>query len=232
MKKNYVFYYLILSIAAALLTILITLFIPFNINTVGWYDKLFLSVIIIIGCLYGCTLAFHPSWLKKYKKTKEPTKINQKTTKRKREGHHPDCKKFENHTILINEKKICTGCLGLSLGCITAIILVIIYLNFDIIWSSVILHFFIFVGLVMIFLSYIETILPRKNKVFHIISNITLVLGFLLVTIGIFQITGNKIYGLIGIILSVLWLDTRIQLSNWRHSLICSTCIEKCKMYQ
>ena len=232
MKKNYVFYYIILSISAALLIILLALFSPLKINTITWYDKLFLSVLIIIGCLFGYNLAFHPSWLKKYSKTNIQTKKNQRTTKRKREGHHPNCSKFQNHTILINDKKFCTGCLGLCLGCITAILLVIIYLNFDIIWSSVILYFLIVIGLIMIFLSYIETVLTRKHRIFHIISNIALVLGFLLVTISIFEITGNKIYGLVGIILSVLWLDTRIQLSNWRHSQTCIKCIEKCKMYQ
>ena len=232
MKKNYVFYYIGLSIVAALLTILIALFAKLKINTVIWYDKLFLIVIIIIGCIIGYTVAFRPGYFRKYTKTTKHAEKKQIKIKRRREGHHPDCNKFQNHTILIHEKKICTGCLGLSIGCIMAILLAIIYLNFDITWSSMILYFFILIGLILIFLSYIETILPRKHQIFHIISNIALVLGFFLVTIGIFEITGNKIYGLLGVILSVLWLDTRIQLSNWRHSLICSKCTEKCKMYQ
>jgi hypothetical protein len=232
MKKNNIIYYIPFSITAAVLVIVLSLFAQSNINTVGWYDKLFLSVLIIIGCLFGYNLAFHPGFIKKYTKTKKSTEKNQIKIKRRREGHHPDCSKFQNHTILINDKKFCTGCLGLSIGCIMAIVLTIIYLNFDITWSSVILYFFIFIGLILIFLSYIETILPRKHQIFHIISNIALVLGFFLVTISIFEITGNKIYGLLGVILSALWLDTRIQLSNWRHSSICSKCTEKCKMYQ
>jgi len=230
--KKFVFYYISISAAAALLIVLLTIFSQSKINTVIWHDKLILSILIIGGCFFGYSLAFHPGWMKRHTKKIENNTSVKKSIKRKIEGHHPDCSKFEKHTILINDKKFCTGCLGLSLGCITAILLVIIYLNFNIIWSSAILYFFIFIGLIMIFLSYIETILPRKRSIFHIITNIVLVLGFLLVTISIFEITGNITYGLIGIILSVLWLDTRIQLSNWRHGLICSKCIEKCKMYQ
>jgi hypothetical protein len=231
LKKNYVFYYLSLSISAALIIILFTIFSQLKLNSVIWNDKLFLSSFIIIGCLFGITLGFYPGWLKKYSRNGKEVKVVKKNIKRKREGHHPDCDKFQNHTILINNKKFCTGCLGLSLGCITSILLVIFYLIFDIIWSSIVVYFFVFIGLIMIFLSFIETMLPRKNGIIHIILNLFLVLGFLLVTISIFEITGNIIYGFIGIIFSVLWLDTRIQLSNWRHSLICLKCIEKCKMY-
>ena len=83
----------------------------------------------------------------------------------------------------------------------------------------------------MIFLAYIEIVFPEKYMIFHIVSNVILVLGFIMVTISIFEIKGDKIYGVLGIIISVLWLDTRIQLSNYLHSSICSDCVKKCKMY-
>jgi len=229
-KKNYVFYYVIISIFAALLLLIFAFRSPLNINTVSFNEKMLLAIIIIIGCSYGVSLAFYPGWLKRKTKIKGNSD-NEKKPTRRRCGHHPDCDKFEYHTIQIKNKTYCSGCLGLSLGSIIAIILIIIYLVFNIIWSSRILYSFMIIGLILIFLSYIETVFPRRNNIIHIISNIALVMGFFLATISIFEITGDIANGILGVLLCILWLDTRIQLSHWKHRKICSKCKENCKMY-
>jgi hypothetical protein len=230
LKKNYVKYYVIFSVTVALLLIILAFFSTSILNSITLNEKIILSLFIIIGCLYGISLAFHPGCLKKQKKILKQSNERLKTM-RSRRGHHPDCEKFYFHTILINKKTMCTGCLGLSIGCLISIILVVFYLIFNISWSITILYFFIVLGLLLIFFAQIETIITRKFKILHIITNITFVLGFLFITIGIFEIKGQLIFGFLGIVLSVLWLDTRIHLSNWRHSLICRNCKEKCKMY-
>jgi hypothetical protein len=89
----------------------------------------------------------------------------------------------------------------------------------------------VFLGLIIIGLAYVEIMLPIRHAVVHIISNIFLVLSFFLVTISIFETTGNKVYGILSVIISFLFLDTRIQLSNWQHARICESCSETCKMH-
>ena len=230
--KN-VYYYLFLSIVAAALLLVLTFFSSSIINTIETYDKLFICGVFITSCILGISLAIFPGWFNRFTKHEKHDanrKIIQKIT-RKREGHHPDCDQFKNHTIKIKNKTLCTGCFGLSIGSVISIILMIIYVLIDSNQSSTIFHFLIFLGLIVIGLTYVEIILPVRNAVVHVISNIFLVISFLLITISIFEITGNKIYGTISVIISFLWLDTRIQLSNWQHARICKHCSERCKMY-
>ena len=230
--KN-VYYYLFLSIVAAALLLVLTFFSSSIINTIETYDKLFIGGAFITSCILGISLAMFPSWFKKFAKHENrgaSRQIVQKMT-RKRKGHHPDCDQFQNHTIMIKNKTLCAGCLGLSIGSVISIILMIIYVIIASNQSSTIFHLLIFLGLIMIGLTYVEIILPVRHAVVHVISNIFLVISFLLITVSIFEITGNKIYGTISVIISFLWLDTRIQLSNWQHARICEHCSETCKMY-
>ncbi len=231
--KN-IFNYLTLSIAAAFLLLMLAFFIPSKVNTIVTYDKLVIGGAFITSCIFGISLAIWPSWHKKLviSRNHGANRQQEQKTNRKHQGHHPDCNQFQNHIIRIKNKTYCAGCLGSSVGSVISIFFMIIYLIIASNHSSTTFHFFIILGLIIIGLTYIEIMLPKRYAVIHVISNIFLVIGFLLITIGIFEITGNRIYGLTYILISFLWLDTRIQLSNWRHGLICGDCTETCKVYQ
>ena len=229
--KN-IFYYIILSIAAAVLLLILTFLNPLNTTTIGIYDKLFVGGVFITSCIFGISLAFYPRWFRRLTKHATHHLNSGKSRKitRKYRGHHPDCGNFQSHTIETKNKTLCAGCLGLSIGSIISIVLTIIYMI--IIREKVATGFYyvVFLSLIIIGLAYLEIMLPIRQAVVHVISNIFLVLSFLLVTISIFEITGNKIYGILSVIISFLFLDTRIQLSNWQHTRICESCSETCKM--
>jgi len=230
---KHIFYYLILSITAAFLLLILAFFSPSNVNSIELYDKLFISGLFIIICIFGISLAFYPGWYRRITNFGNYNKQKQQTKKavRKREGHHPDCNEFKNHSIKIKNKILCAGCLGLAIGSAISIFLMILYIFIENNQSSTIFQIIAFLGLIMIFFTFVEIMFPLSNAVGHVVSNIILVIGFLLITISIFEITGNKIYGAITVLFSFLWLDTRIHLSNWRHTLICNNCDENCKMY-
>lgn len=232
-QKN-IFYYLTLSIAAAFLLLILAFFSPSNISIIGTYDKLVIGGAFITSCIFGISLAIWPSWHKKLviSRNHDANKQQEQKTNRERQGHHPNCNQFQNHIIRIKNKTYCAGCLGLTIGSIISIFFMIIYLIIASNNSLTTFHFFIILGFIIIGIIYIEIMLPIRHAVIHVISNIFLVIGFLLITIGIFEITGNRIYGFACILLSFLWLDTRIQLSNWRHGLICGNCTETCKVYK
>ena len=232
-QKTNVIYYLILSITAAILLLTLAFFNSSNTASVDIYDKLFVGGVFITICLFGISLAIYPGWFKRFTKQEKhsPNKKQTQKTARKRKGHHPDCDQFQNHTIRINNKILCAGCLGLSIGAILSIFLMILYIVIEGELSFTTFYFFMFLGLIIIGLVYIEIMLPIRHTIIHVISNAFLVISFLLIVVCIFEITGNKIYGAVSILLSFLWLDTRIQLSYWQHSLICNNCTEQCKMY-
>jgi len=232
-QKTNVIYYLILSITAAILLLTLAFFNSSNTASVDIYDKLFVGGVFITICLFGISLAIYPGWFKRFIKQEKQNPNRRQTQKaaRKRKGHHPDCDQFQNHTIRINNKMFCAGCLGLSIGAILSIFLMILYIVIEGKLSFTTFYFFMFLGLIIIGLVYIEIMLPIRHTIIPVISNAFLVISFLLIVVCIFEITGNKIYGAVSILLSFLWLDTRIQLSYWQHSLICNNCTEQCKMY-
>ena len=232
-RKN-IFYYIILSIVAAVLLLILIFLSPLNTTTIVMYDKIFVGGVFIASCIFGISLAFYPRWFRKLNKHATHNLNSEKSKKitRKYKGHHPNCDNFQNHTIETKNKTLCAGCLGLSIGSIMSIVLTIIYIYItreEKVATG--FYYVVFLGLIIIGLACVEIILPIRNAVVHVISNIFLVLSFFLVTISIFEITGNKTYGILSIIISFLFLDTRIQLSNWQHARICESCSETCKVY-
>ncbi|UCD12882.1 MAG: hypothetical protein JSW60_04770 [Thermoplasmatales archaeon] len=230
-KVENVFYYLILSTAAAFLLLVLAFFSSSNINTIGTHDRLFVGGVFVASCIFGISLAIYPGWLRRSLKIGSRSENKRKPQKTMRKGHHPDCDQFQNHIIRIGNKTLCAGCFGLSMGSIISIFLMIIYVIITSGWPPVMFRFLLLIGLIMIGFVYVEIMFPMRNTIVHVLSNVFLVISFLIIAIGIFEITGSKIYGTVGILLSFLWLDTRVQLSRWCHTLICSNCNETCKMY-
>ncbi len=232
-QKRTVIYYLILSIAAAAMLFVLTFIVSSNVTHISIYRKLLVSGALVSSCIFGISLAIYPSWLKRLTKHGNyyPKKQRDQDTSRKYQGHHPDCDKFQNHRLAIRAKTTCAGCFGLSIGSILSIGLVIIYIVLIREQTMNMPYVFFYFGLIVIGLVFIEIALPKRLAIVHVVSNIFLVIGFFMVTIGIFEITRNEIFGLLSILFSFLWLDTRIRLSSWRHSQTCVDCSEKCKRY-
>jgi hypothetical protein len=232
-EKHEVTYYILFSIIAVFLLLVLIYFGVSNKQPIRFYDKLLIGGLLIASCLFGISLAFFPGWYKKILKPDMNNAYikNDKVVLRKRIGHHPDCDSFKNHVIAFGENFLCTGCLGLAIGSFISIFLILIYLVFSYGNSSFVFYLFFFFGLIMIAFNFIEIMFPVRNKYVHIFSNSLIVLGFFLIIIGIFELTGSTSYAIISLIFSFLFLITRIQLSHRRHSLICKLCSKKCKMY-
>lgn len=232
-QKSEVIYYILLSIIAVFLLLVLIYFASSKTVIIDFYDRLLVGGLFIVCCLFGISLAVYPSWYKKILKISK-NNLNKKKDKkvlRKRKGHHPDCDQFKNHVIRLNNKVLCTGCLGLAIGSIISVFLMLIYLAFVSGKTSTMFYSLVILGLIMIAFNFVEIMFPLRQRAVHIFSNVLIVVGFLLIVIGIFEITGSKTYAITSIIFSYLWLFTRIQLSHQRHSLICSSCSKKCKMY-
>jgi hypothetical protein len=204
--------------------------VPSDTNT--FVDKLFVGGAFIGSGIFGISLAINPGWMKKFTKQLKKTSVTKplKKPKIKIKGHHPDCEKFKNHIINANSKSYCAGCLGLSIGSVISITAFIIYIITEVKYANF-FQYLIILGLFFIGIAYIEILVTKRNAVTHVISNIFLVIGFFLVIISMLEITGNKIYALIGVTFSFLWLDTRVQLSSWQHTKICKNCNKSCKIY-
>ena len=222
--------YLILSIIGASLIIFLVLFFPINDIKVEFFDKLVVGGLFIISCIFGISLAFKPNWTTTCL-DQDIHKIDTKHVREKaksRIGHHPLCGQFDSHRIQINNEIQCAGCTGLAIGAGISIIITIIYLVFPIQIPKFIFFYFILLGLFFIIFNFTQIVSFQNNAKAHLFSNVLLVIGFFLIVVGLFQSTGKIFFGILGIMTSILWVDTRIILSKWNHDRICELCKDKC----
>jgi hypothetical protein len=88
-----------------------------------------------------------------------------------------------------------------------------------------------FLGMILVALCLMEIAIKQGTQWSHLIANCLLMLGFFLVTVGMISSTGKVVYGLMAIVICFLWLDTRIQFSDWRHARTCNSCGRSCGFY-
>jgi len=204
--------------------ILVSVFSYSDQNVVNMSDKLVVGGLFIISCIFGIYAAVKPD--RNYPKGDDGQQSQIKMI-----GHHPDCEEFNNHVIKIKNFILCPGCYGLALGSVISILLMSGYIAFPIEIQHIHLYVLVIFGMLLIVLNFVEIIIPARIAYIHLICNIFLVISFFLIILGILHLTGNMIYGLLAVLISYLWLDTRVQLSAWRHSRVCQNCNESCKVY-
>ncbi|MFA5771638.1 MAG: hypothetical protein WC974_02785 [Thermoplasmata archaeon] len=222
--------YLALSIVAAILIVIIILLYGHSENNIRDFERIVFAAIFILCCALAVSFAIKPNWLKRL--THHGDNVLNETTAHKitrmRRGHHPDCKGFEAHIVRIKNRIICSGCLGLASGSVISIVLVLVSLNVLDVMPAYFLYIMIILGFVFIAANYIEIKFLERKAYVHIILSALLPISFCLVSRGLLELTGSIFFGFVGLLISFLWLDTRIQLSLWHHESICKNCKEKC----
>lgn len=145
-------------------------------------------------------------------------------------GHHPDCARFDNHRLLIGGKSWCSGCLGLMAGAVASAALAIFYLfSVDSIRGSGSLALLV-VGFCLVSMAFAEASFRRRVSAAHLSTNSLMIVGFFSLAVAMTNV-GGLVPGLIAVAFSYLWIDTRIELSLWRHRQVCSRCPQACKRY-
>lgn len=225
--------YLGLSVAGAALLVVFVLMTPAPTRTLVVLEKMIVAGVFIASCVVGISFSLRPNWVRPFISKKENTEKNHsEALQRSFRGHHPDCKTFEKHRMIYQNKIWCAGCLGLLVGCVLSIILMILYVVVPFQQPPTISRLLLFLGLLVIALVYLEIIRGSQHSIIHVLSNGMLVLSFFFITTSIVELSGKVVYGFFTILLCILWLDTRIQLSRWHHRHLCSFCPESCKIYE
>jgi hypothetical protein len=231
-QKNNAFFSLILSAIGGVFLSILILQTPVSSPPLMVSEKIIISGMFIFLCFLGMSLSLRPNWIKIKFKKKEPLIMNQQTApQRSFIGHHPDCTFFDTHRIKYKRKILCAGCVGVLIGCGAAAVLMASVMILSIQDSLRYPHLQFFLGLFLVGFVFIELLLNNRFPLFHTISNGLFIIAFFFVVEGAVEYTKSGIYGFFTILICVLWLDTRIHLSRWRHNRICQCCKEPCKMY-
>ncbi len=203
-----------------------------SIVRLSFVERVFLGSIFVFLCSIGVSLCVRPNWMTRKVLKKDTMRVNQgHEVIRCFIGHHPDCSVFDHHRITFGKKTWCAGCIGLLIGCLLSSGLMILYVLWNLILAASMYSVLFFFGILCIILVYAELFIGSRWRLIHILLNSMLIVGFFFITISIGEQTGDVVDGFFTIVLCLLWLDTRIILSKWRHSLLCNNCPESCKTY-
>jgi len=211
--------------AFGLFLVLIFAFNPPTIHdNFAWRKPLIGSLFSLI-CISGILAALLP---KKCSKTfhfqKSETNFTSHKISATSKGHHPDCGSFSDHVMRIGSRTFCAACTGLLFGAIIAIIGTAFYF-FDG-WLLGEMNFLtISTGIIGLILGFFQ--LKFKGFV-RLILNLFFVFGAFLILAGIDELARNLFIDSFLTALIVFWILTRILLSQWDHSKICSSCKSPC----
>lgn len=202
-----------------------------------WQKPLIFSIFVSI-CFLGIMAGLFPSKClkiihsqKKVNSNISPTS-NQEISK-KFMGHHPDCGNFSEHVLSFRNSKYCAGCTGLVAGATIAIIGSLFYitnpLNFNL-NSGIIL----WIGIAGVTLTLFQhTFIDIDVSCVKLISNVIFVLGSFFVLLGIDMINGGLFIELYFLTLALMWIYTRILISEKNHQRICADCdIKSCEFLE
>ncbi len=143
-------------------------------------------------------------------------------------AHHPDCGRFEEHTIMIGERSWCAGCVGLFLGSLMGLPVAGL-LAFDALPEGqggrmVVATF----GAVFVVLGVGEERFKPWDVLTHVAVTGLLVLGTIILASMLMD--SGLIPGFSSIVYAFSILAIRMEISKLRHSEICLRCIDGCSL--
>jgi hypothetical protein len=141
-------------------------------------------------------------------------------------GHHPDCEGFSSHVIRINGRVLCAACTGLFLGAIFATVGTVAYffagLEIEQFGFSAVAF-----GLGFVVLGFVQF---RFRSFVRLLLNVVFVVGAFFILVGMDALMENLLVDFYLASLVILWIFTRILLSEWDHLRICRFCMLECKV--
>jgi len=139
-------------------------------------------------------------------------------------GHHPDCGRFNGHTVNLLGQRRCAGCTGLVIGAATSLIGLVLGLGS----LSLSIETAFWSGVIIVGLGLAQHFIDLGNEWVHLSLNTLFVVGAWLMFESI-QATGLgldvQVYFLS---MTVFWVWARIRASQWTHVGVCAGCPRTC----
>jgi hypothetical protein len=182
-----------------------------------------------ILCISGMFAALFPSscqaipkiW--KSNKDRDLPEVHEITLR----AHHPSCDNYSAHILSIGNMKFCATCSGLLVGA-TIVLLgtaLCFFGNLRIGEPSTL----VWVGTSGVTVGLLQSAFPKfSNGLTRFLASVIFVLGTFLLLVSINEAAKNFFIDLFFIAVSLLWILTKIALSQRDHQNICSRCTKKC----
>jgi hypothetical protein len=191
-------------------------------------DRSVVAAAFALVCMVGLSMALSPNWIGRVFRQAPhgppPGEVglaedDDGMPRRTRVGHHPDCERFDGHRLRRGESALCAGCTGLAAGSIA--------FGLDDAWARALLYG----GIALVLADLVTDIVPDRPAAAHAALDALMVVGAFMAALGTLWSTRSLGYGLLAVLVAVMWVDTRVTLSAWRHVDTCGRCPEDCKAY-
>lgn len=201
-------------------------FHPFTLEDGLAYRKLVTGTAFSILCALGIFAALFPSScsaipkFKKRNKQKNSTPTMHETTF---QAHHPSCDNYSTYILSIGKMKFCATCSGLIVGATAVLFGTGLYFFGNLRMGDPFI--LVLVGAAGVALGLLQSALPKFSGGFTRFSaSILFVVGTFLMLVSVDAATENISIDLFFVALSVLWILTKIALSQRDHQRTCSQC--------
>jgi hypothetical protein len=202
------------------------IFPPATMQDIFWRKPLVGSVLFLISA-GGSLAAVSPRTCSATHKTQMVETSKSRDVQRdsvSSEGHHPNCGRFSNHTIQLRGNSYCAACTGLLIG--GAMAMCVTFLYFFLGLSAESIGFpAVLTGLFGPALGLVQF---KFKSWIRLSANVLFVLGSCLILIGIDKLMHNVFVDVYLTGLVLLWILTRVMISQWDHCRICLACDFSC----
>jgi hypothetical protein len=190
------------------------------------YRKLVAGTAFTILCVSGIFASLFPSScsaIPKFKKHNKQEKSDATLHKTTSQAHHPPCNNYSAHILIIGKTKLCATCSGLMVGATFALFGTGLYFFGN---YSLRDPFLLFpLGAAGVALGLTQSALPKySNGIVRFIASILFVVGTFLMLVGLDNAAKNISIDLFFVAISLLWILTKIALSERDHQRTCSNC--------
>jgi len=142
-------------------------------------------------------------------------------------GHHPNCEGFSDHEFQIGNKTFCAGCTGLLVGALISLVVVPAYFSSQVQLGKIAIPLIGF-GFIIVLIDLLTPIFIAMRSALRLAVNVLFILGMSSILVGADTLLHNIQIDVYLISLDVLWLTTRISVSQLSHEKICANCAQKC----
>ena len=234
------FYYLALSFVGAGLLAVASHQPRSALAIVDQLDRSAVAAAFALVCVVGLSMALSPNWIGRvFRQAPHGPSPGADgfagdadgMPRRARAGHHPDCERFDGHRLRRGEGALCAGCTGLAAGSVAGIALSIALALVPFGLDDPAARALLYAGIALVLADLVTDLIPGRPAAAHAALDALMVVGAFMATVGTLLSTRSLGYGLLAVLVAVMWVDTRVTLSAWRHVDACGRCPEGCKAY-
>jgi hypothetical protein len=140
-------------------------------------------------------------------------------------GHHVTCEPYSAHVIKIGNKVFCATCSGLLVGAVIVLVGIGLFF-FGNLRVSEKPFVPVLVGAIGVVTALLYPVVPSRfqRSFTRFFAGILLAAGSFLVLAGVEEAAESLSVDLFFVALSVLWLATKMSLSQWEHQRTCGRC--------